>query len=359
MRYRLHAITPVHVGCGIRMGRMDYVRRKDKLLVMDIQRLASLPGIDPEDLADLLYLSDFDMGKFLESKGIDPAAATTRSVRCGCNPQSEVLCCIKDGTGMAYLPGSSIKGALRTAILWERIKGTTDQIKDKARSEISSSIRNSRSRDARAHASDRLQKIFLGKDQYHDHLRALSVSDSEQIPMDALEVFKVVLMSLAGDRLREKMSIYVEAIRPGTEAEISIDLDRFLCSDYAVSRLGLQMDDLWQLERITRSYYEDYVTSEINFLSRHLLDEQKGGPAEFYRKLLLLPEKRGGMLLRLGWGGGWHGMTVARLFPEQLDDLRRAFRLGRLNVPEFPKTRRLAQTNAGMLPIGWVWLRPV
>lgn len=69
------------------------------------------------------------------------------------------------------------------------------------------------------------------------------------------------------------------------------------------------------------------------------------------------------MLLRAGWGSGWHGMTVARLFPELLEDIRDAFRLGRANVAEFPKTRKLAlmadDQKHQLQPFGWILARPI
>lgn len=370
MRYKLHVITPVHVGSGVRLGRMDYVKRKDKFLIIDMQKLAALPEIDPEELSDHLYLSEFDMDKFLESMKVDPYRVTKYSVDCRCNPQGDILSYIKDCNGMAYIPGSSIKGALRTAILWNRIKNSPEMMKD-ARSAVESAIKNSSSKGAKAHAAEKLEKLFLGDDPSHgnmkanyDHLRVLRVSDSDLISTKFLEVFAVELMSLSRDAvedkifLRKKRDLFVEALKPGTETFIKIDLDKFLLSDRAVSELRLEVEDLKELEGITRSYYDKYVRSEIEFFSNYFGNDLNEEPLVFYNKILQLPAKKGGMVLRIGWGGGWHSMTVARLFSELLDDLRRTFKLGKHNVPVFPKTRRLAMLEAGPQPMGWVWLRP-
>lgn len=363
MRYILHVITPVHVGDGSRLGRMDYVKRNDKLLAIDIQRLAALPEVDPEELSDHLF-SRFDIGEFLQRIKVNPARVMKYSVDCRCDPQGDVLSCIKDCTGMAYIPGSSIKGALRTAVLWERIKN--DPVgKENAISILRSEIKNSKKK--KAHAAGNLEKRFLGVDPNHDHLRALRVSDSDPLPTSSVGVFNVEMMSLVRDyvdkaTLRKKMDLFVEAIKPGTETGITIDLDEFLCREHAASKLNLKVDDLdpKELESVTRSYYNDYVRSEIEFFSNYMRDDQKDGILKFYEKRL--PEKRGGMVLRVGWGGGWHGMTVARLFPEVLDDLRSAFGLGKRNVPEFPKTRRLARVEIDndkveSQPMGWIWLK--
>jgi CRISPR type III-A-associated RAMP protein Csm5 len=155
------------------------------------------------------------------------------------------------------------------------------------------------------------------------------------------------------------MSLFIEALKPGTETRMSITIDSFLQREDIKTQLNLKVQDLKELEMISRSYYSDYIKSEIEFFSRY----RESATVDFYRRLLSLPEKRGGMLLRVGWGSGWHGMTVSRQFPEQLPDLRRAFRLVRRNVDEFPKTRRMAimddDQKDKMQPFGWIWARPI
>lgn len=360
MKYMLHVITPVHVGNGVRLGRMDYIKRGDRLIVVDIQKLAALPEIDPEELSDRLYLSEFNMEEFLREMKIDPARVMAYSVDCRCHPQGDVLSCIKDGTGMAYIPGSSIKGALRTAILWERIKNSPEK-REEAISKIAAAVNRARSRGSKADAAKELEELFLGKDPNHDHLRALRVSDTGLVPTNSLGIFNVDLLSLTGgNALRNKMDLFVEAIKPGTRSWVSIDPDEFLRRN--ASKLDMNTDDLGEkeLEKIVRAYCSDYVKSEIKFFSDYSSpadDSGKDNVRDFYNKLLELPEKRGGMVLRIGWGGGWHGMTVARLFPELLDTMRREFRLGRTNIKEFPKTRRLAVLEASRQPMGWIWLK--
>ncbi|HOL44808.1 MAG TPA: hypothetical protein PK659_11180, partial [Methanothrix sp.] len=167
-----------------------------------------------------------------------------------------------------------------------------------------------------------------------------------------------------GDTLRMKMALSMEAIKPSTETGVTIDLNEFLFDN--ASKLGMKVDDLRELEKVTRSYLRDYVRSEVEFFSKYSYPvpnrtydySATDRTLDFYNKILTLTEKRGGMVLRIGWGGGWHGMTVARLFPDLLDAMRREFRLGRPNVPEFPKTRRLAALEEDRLPMGWVWLKP-
>ncbi|HPT37703.1 MAG TPA: hypothetical protein PLZ44_05375, partial [Methanothrix sp.] len=74
MKYSLHCITPVHVGSGLKLGRMDYVIKGNQLTVIDLQKLASLPGIDPEELSDAMEMRNFEIEGYLRRKRIDPAA---------------------------------------------------------------------------------------------------------------------------------------------------------------------------------------------------------------------------------------------------------------------------------------------
>ena len=364
MRYSLHFITPVHVGSGLRLGKIDYVVKGNQVIVMNLQRLASLRGIDPEELSDAIDMRNFDIGAYLRSKNIDPMSAASYSLPFNQPPQGEIICCLKDGLGNPYIPGSSLKGALRTAILWERIK-RDPSLMDEARQKVLFAIERAGPRNAAAWAAQGLERLFLGRDPVkgnhpnYDHLRALKVSDSNIIPKERLKCFDAAVRNLRGNRLETKMTLCVEAFQPGTETEISLNIDPFLLKDEIQSKLNLKVQDLKDLEKISRSYYSDYIKSEIEFFSEY--DER--APLDFYERLISLPEKKGGMLLRAGWGSGWHGMTVSRLFPELLDDIRDAFRLGRANVAEFPKTRKLALMAANeryqMQPFGWIWARPI
>jgi CRISPR-associated protein Csm5 len=364
MRYNLHFITPVHVGSGLKLGKMDYIVKGDQVMIINLQSLASLPGIDPEELSNAIDMRGFDIGAYLRRKGVDPAKAASYSINCGQPPQGEIISCLKDGLNNPYLPGSSLKGALRTAILWERIKRDSS-LMDEARQKVLTAIERAGPRNAGAWAAQPLERLFLGRDPVkgnhpnYDHLRALKVSDTDIIPKEQLRCFDAAVRNLKGERLETKMTLCVEAFCPGTETQVSLDIDPFLLKDDVQSKLNLKVEDLKDLEKIARDYYSDYIKSEIDFFSKY----NERGPQDFYKKLLSLPEKRGGMLLRAGWGSGWHGMTVARLFPDLLDDIRDAFRLGRSNVAEFPKTRKLALMDDDprykMQPFGWIWARPI
>lgn len=364
MKYSLHFITPVHVGSGLRLGKMDYVSRGSKVIVLDLRRLASLSNIDPEEFSEALGARSFDMETYLRSKGIDPSKSMAYSLDCIRPPSGEIICCLKDGTGRAYIPGSSLKGALRTAILWERIKGDPSKRKE-AESAVISAIQTAGPRRASARAAQPLERLFLGRDPNgrndpnYDHLRVLKVSDSISIPSDCIRLSEIAVMNLVGQGLTTKMTLFVEAFKPGTKTEISLNMDEFLTRQYVRSRLNLKVDDLMDLEKTVGSYYSDYIKAEIDFFSKY----GKPDIVAFYKQLLTLPEKKkGGMLLRAGFGSGWHGMTVARRFPDLVPRIQQAFRLGRQGVAEFPKTRKLALMGPDekhkMMPMGWMWAAP-
>jgi CRISPR type III-A-associated RAMP protein Csm5 len=343
---------------------MDYVVKGDQLTIIDLQRLASFPGINPEELSGAMEMRYFEIGAYLGRKHIDPEAVAAYSIPCEHDTQGEIICCLKDGLVNPYLPGSALKGALRTAILWERIKKDSD-LMEEARLKVQAAMERAGPRNAGAWAAQPLERLFLGRDPVkgnhpnYDHLRALKVSDTEIISRQRLKCFEAAVRNLRGDGLDTKMTLNVEAFQPGTETRNSISIDPFLLREDIQSQLNLNVLDLKELERVARSYYSDYIKSEIEFFSRY----HESAPVDFYKRLLSLPDKRGGMLLRTGWGSGWHGMTVSRLFPDLLEDLRKAFRLGRAGVDEFPKTRKMALMNDDpkykMQPFGWIWAKRI
>jgi CRISPR type III-A-associated RAMP protein Csm5 len=72
-----------------------------------------------------------------------------------------------------------------------------------------------------------------------------------------------------------------------------------------------------------------------------------------------IPPSGKGFLLHLGWGAGWHGMTIGRLLQDRqgfdFEGLRSKFDLGKRGVVEFPKTRKIIfKQNQPEYPIGWV-----
>lgn len=351
MRFKLKTLTPLHIGDGGRLDRLDLARSGGKIWVIDIDKLGNRPEIDVEKLAKAME-RNFNMKQYLDEARLTPDGVARYSIDCAHDPD-QVITHIKDVFNQPYIPGSSIKGSIRTAVLWWKLKNDPDLL-DRADHLLQQNLRNPRIK--RTQASKEIEEMVFGKDPNHDLFRALQIGDSSPMPVDSLEVREVKVMNLSPEGYKWKMSIYLETLKPGAESSFDVKIDAFLLKDYVSSELGF--DDpsfLRRIPNICREFSEEYMEHEIKFYSEHGQDNA----AVFYRNLLRHTRNKKLFLLHLGWGTGWSGMTVASLFPDIIEEMRGKFSLGRKGVQEFPKTRKLASSNGSDQPLGWINLTPL
>ena len=297
---------------------------------------------------------------------------------------------IRNGMGYLFIPGSSIKGAMKTAIMYHLLKHPDKyQVPQTSRiSEIEKQLKQRlgelSSRRNQTFADDKLMnslfsdfsliyqgKTFSGTSQNTDILRCLKVSDSESliktevpgktgkpIPINLPVVVEVVVSSRFDDyRAKYKASLYVEMVR-NVKTEFTITLDKEMLSWFK-HKQGMKLpfnniDELLQIcQEFTQEqwdYEHDYwnaIENNSNAAGKNLDFSNIG---DFYE-----PEKCPyGM--RLGWGSGMTGTTVGLCFD---DDLRAKLRdICGIKAPGFeaPKSRRTIVSSDGEIKFvpGWV-----
>jgi CRISPR-associated protein Csm5 len=272
---------------------------------------------------------------------------------------------IKDPFGLAFLPGSSIKGALRSAIAW-----TLAQHIDLERA-VADMLRNDRVR--KEWAGDPILKQLFGSGPTTDLLKAFHVADSAPLPVDgAFAMSQVTVMNDFRGQFKPKtgVPIHVEALMPSVgsiRVPIRVDLfrlanDRDLSS--ALNGIGVALlRDKVALENAFREFSKALLDYEYRFYER-----RNQAAASFVRSLA----GSGVVVLPLGFGTGWHAKTLGRqLSDDAVRALRKRFtgqtRDGRLlknmgnpDVPDlFPKTRKWARGPEGDRPMGWCKLEIV
>jgi len=366
--YRLTALTPLHVGDGLKLTGLDMVAAKGRIWRVDMDRLLSEKEVDAEELADLMETaSRFKMNEYLQQKGISPESVTCYSLGSPFKPgelPGELIAQLKDSFYRAYIPGSSIKGAMRTAILWWRLK-KDPVLLDRAARILEDSLRQERI--SKKWFASGLEKAVFGPDPNHDLMRAVRISDSTPIPLESLAVQEVGVMNLVRDfgegssrpiasKFAWKMKLFVEAITESTSVNFDLNLDDFLLKRDVAGALGFRDADLVSdIPKICRAYAKDFIEQEINFAGKYGLGELEAS----YRELLKEAGRKDIFLLHLGWGSGWHGTTVGRMFPDIIKELRRRnLGLGHKGVEEFPKTRKIAISGTKQYPLGWASITP-
>ena len=366
----LEVLTPVHVGCGIRWQRnLDFVVDNEGTYVIPEHFLMRYLQEHPESLAD--FEDEQRRAELLwEIEGGIEYELPCRS--------REILVFVRDGNGQPYVPGSSLKGALRTVIFrhfWEQLdQGRKQQLLTQTGKK-------------REWAAQPLVREVLGRDPNHDLLRVLAVFDTpvHQKDLDLYRLFILNLTDPGGGRygwrnvprrrsfsdIREATPVYAEMLRPGTQGVLSLRLDRFLLDDERAER-ELHFSDKLSLEQLARW---------ANRHARYLLEREQafleqcddGGLQRLLNsidRLLQLipakdtPEEGKRFLLRLGWSSGWRSMTGDYLEEENLNEIRKKYGLNydrnknQLRFPVFPKTRKIVfDGEEPSWLAGWVQIR--
>jgi len=364
MKYEIEVISPVHIGSGGTLSPIEYAV-EDKFYRVDMDRLFEDERFDTDGFvedakAGALYLgrSAPELAKVHVRYALDISQSTRRNLlELIGRRSSEVREYIKTKDA-AYIPGSSIKGAIRTAILWWVLKNNSDKF-NRVKRHLEDLVR---SRDGvdKKHAADKVEDEVFGRDPTHDILKALQVSDTNAVAAKSLKVEEVRTLTTAPQEHNWKgFYTYVEAMKTGTKLDLELKIDEFLLEGDAARELNFEnkQELVMEIPRICSEFANDFIEDEIRFFRQYNRPRELDKVLEFYghEKERI---KEDSFLLHLSWGSGWHGMTVGRLLnPHLLSGLRMKFRLGKPKVPEFPKTRRLVFENGEpKYPFGWIKL---
>lgn len=271
---------------------------------------------------------------------------------------------IRSGLGLPLLPGSSIKGALRTAIVAQLLQGDAD-LQARLRETLANLLQQ---RNLRAeHADSTLLKHVLGEDPKYNLMRTLRVGDAA-CQEQALTLYKVRTLSLGQDNgfTPKNFLNVVEGLKPGTTMTSQLSLDCAL-QRYAAGPAREFFHFRTQLDAAS-------LLGALRELSRRLLREElafldgkRGEHIDSLRTSLKeLQEHSDGLgegqaLFNLGWGIGWKGMTGALLSQDALSrnrgQLRQTLKLAATRVQfPFPKSRKVAIVDGAALPMGWIQL---
>ncbi len=360
MKYRVtvETLTPLHIGSGAELiAQFDYVSQGNITYILDQDAIyaAELARNGPK--ANLGQPA----AMLINPSQLAEDSPFIRYALKGGTTIERIQEQIKDVQGQPYLPGSSLKGAIRTSLMsYQTASGTVLSLealgKEKGKKE---------------EAAQNWERRIFGRSPHHDILRALQVSDSAPLPLSPspLELASVRVFETA-----EKISapIEVEAISKGVVFQTEIQIDELALKEADKLDWKDRRFLLMNLVAIVQQISQRRIAAERDAL------EQRGlaGAARFYQNLEAFSKRlegRQAALLQLGWGTGWTGMTIGPFLPRGAqDEIRRRYELGRppkargkwepdLGQP-FPKSRRLTSIPAKLgpaqagVPLGWVAL---
>ena len=368
---QIKTLTPVHVGSGKNyMRNADFDLYNNWLTVYDAHRLQKAIAEAGKEVAEQYYnylqaQERPSVFGFLKKMQWPKRNFVKYEIAVDSGYIFDIKAQIKNGFGLPLLPGSSIKGALRTAI-WKYL---VEQVNNEREIER----RLPKSLKIKEHQADQQVKRFLlGENPNDDWMRVLQVSDATFNKED-LDLFKVKILTqtnegyalkqlgkfrknLAPQQVSHATTILLEALKAGvTSQPFEIALDAFLLNHEKFKPTDFDLPDKDAFWKQVDSHFRELAEKERQFFRQLDFKEAE----RFYeRDILGRPSEEGTYLMRLSWGGGWRFTTGDWLTEQQKAEIRRVYGLGRKGVREFPKTRRLVVENGKpYLPLGWVQVK--
>ena len=367
----IETLSPLHIGTGtsllekvdwIQSGNWVYVADQNRLLETVLERAQAERGGNEMAVIQALTgmtLSDLRSAGWLARDDFQADSPLFRYRLRGEPAMNQIAEQIKDVYGQPYLPGSSLKGALRTVLA---VTGA---------SKLKTDLR--RPGRSRSWAAQPIERDIFGRDPNHDLLRALQVSDSAPVEAKQLRLERVNVFPTAGRTSYGRsrgLDLDVEALRKGTMLQATIKIDGTLFGDdtplgrmvESELRFGKRRSWLFNLPKWAKKWAGRRLVEEADFFGK-----KQGGKAvaAFYGQLAVIWDRmqENEFLLQVGWGTGWPSKTFGHLLQRDAKDFERLVRDYRLSPQDrgrktgdpFPKSRKLVRRgDSPTQPLGWV-----
>jgi CRISPR-associated protein Csm5 len=366
MRYRLTALTPTLIGDGQRLAPIDYMVWKDHVNVLDQRRIFRLLAKGPRLDGYLAQLKKAEILDFASWGGFaqnfagrripfEHASAIPSWEKA--RPENLFIPTFAVSPSGPYVPGTAIKGALRTGAVHDRWSEAT--MRDLA---------------ARIEAEDRMPRNPASKAEDavlggsgNNRMRRLSAADSASINHSTMKVYLLRVSTLIAHgsdkfelgwkssrgsvdsrKIEESTPIFAEMASPGTAFEGT-------WQERSIS-------DRAKLFHASNRYAADQIAHHKRYAEWAGLARLGALLGQLETRLAEVSKLQDVCLMTIGWGGGLVGKSA---YLESGDE---SYRKILRSVPlyqkaiqtglPFPKTRRIIfqDGHPTSLP-GWVMLQ--
>jgi CRISPR type III-A-associated RAMP protein Csm5 len=208
--------------------------------------------------------------------------------------RSPIKTIMKNAADEPYLPGSSIKGAIRTALAHHALAGDgLDDLREEA-----------------------VQRLFRPEQNNPkgDLLKCVTVRDSEPIDHDALVLGEVKTYSLsrAGEMRAKEWSNFAELLRPGTQITTEISVDDTLLNRMIDSQSARKQAEAVLGEGLTEQSVLERIAEALKAFEQATVEEERTLTGDFDDIETFYGECEDSTpRLRLGFGTSYYSNTVA------------------------------------------------
>lgn len=354
--------SPVIVAAGseYQYGPQEYVFSKGRLngnlvdLVKKIDITKYYKSLDEdkkEELLSNLLDSDFNLDEYSKSntdiKNYDYYPSVSK---CNINPKKEIMEHVKTMNKL-YIPGSSLKGALTTAILYDKMH--TDDVKK--------IMKNKKYRDRYNAYKNVLKNYFSskkGNSAQKNIMRFIQISDTNLLKIP--RIYDIQSIQVKSNHTYEYykrggiVTTYYETIEQNSKlnCDITIKKDKEILNQLNLKEKG-KILDIDYIKDVLYNFSMDYIEYEQDFIDTYNIDFLKD-----YYKQLAKENTPDSPLIRVGLGSGFMQTTVNMKTKNEDPMLyKKVQKIAHKNTYdyEFPKSRKI--TAKTKKPLGWIKLR--
>lgn len=419
MKLYIKTLTPVHIGTGKELEKFEYTIDDGYFKRISFGKLSNLlmdkyPDefqkwvnelSRTENSSNLLTLDNIK-NKVAGNRKIEDEVneSTIYLMGCNFNPANKIRECIKSGNNDLFIPGSSIKGMVRTALLYDAVwRLDSTQIKkyyqDNVKLINDPKVNNKKNKLKENCDKELEQTVFYcgvkkdGRENYSDEkydlMKLIQISDSNCIESKLFGRIVDVKMFKLEKADKSKDLICAETINRNSILEfdisVNVELIEKIKTELKNENSGIGTND-WigfrdkinflfkdNLFELDKSKIQETIINHIlncinNFGNAIFVQEKKwlesvSGKvnSDIIKSFYSLSPKD---FIKIGYATGFPGTTLflwALTLPDQLQKIFDFFQIGyhrstktNANIKEFPITRRYDEVNNQISALGWI-----
>ena len=309
----LKTVGPVFIGSGKIINKKEAIFRKASVIIIDTEKMFKYLYNKRllNKYQDYMLDDRLDLATFLKNNNIDESVYSkwdAKELSLGDTKGTSqedaknvgISSFVRGGNGRVYVPGSSLKGMLRTILTGSYIIKNTDcgvakKLDDSKRNLGNHPYKGNMEKEYKAAMDDIEVQLFHKKlfsdpdgknkleNKINDSLRGFMVSDSEYILDEDMCICQKIDIGLDGEE--RTIPLYRECIKPGASIKFSITVDSTFC-DYNKKSI---------IEAIGVFYSQSYwtkVSTQFKKVAPVINDKYTcflGGGAGFESKTIIYP----------------------------------------------------------------------
>lgn len=273
----LHTLSPLHIASGKEINKKEYIldtKSNTARIINSDKLLEFVSGKDLFDSFKNFMCSDTldDLGDWLKQVGaqkneIDELIDYTidcRNTDTGIFMNNRgIKTFIKDAYNQPYIPGSSLKGCLRTVLLAYDIKNRPGDYSHIANIIARQKLRDKRDKDDLNYKSKALEQTAFYKagrktgtekdrrNAINDVMQGIIISDSQPVSCDKLTLCQK--RDLKTNGMYSELPIFNECIIPGVTIRFSMTIDSSFCN--------ITIEQIEKaVAQFARDYYKNYIS---------------------------------------------------------------------------------------------------